>query len=101
MDFTLPDEMKMFGDSVRDWVNKEAPKDYAREVERHEDQYPFELWDKMTAACFHGVGIDEAYGGQGGDISPRFSSAAAWRARSPVSRGSGPSRPSPVPRPST
>jgi alkylation response protein AidB-like acyl-CoA dehydrogenase len=68
MDFALSDEMKMFGDSVRDWVDNEAPKDYARELERHEDAYPFELWDKMTAAGFHGIGIDERYGGQGGDI---------------------------------
>jgi acyl-CoA dehydrogenase len=68
MDFALTDEMKMFGDAVRDWVDKEAPKSYARELERHEEHYPFELWEKMTAAGFHGVGIDERYGGQGGDI---------------------------------
>jgi acyl-CoA dehydrogenase len=68
MDFALDDEMRMFADTVRDWVNKEAPKDYARAAEVREHDYPFELWDKMTAAGFHGIGIDERYGGQGGTI---------------------------------
>lgn len=68
MDFDLTDEMRMFGESVRDWVDREAPKEYARALERREDEYPFELWDKMTAAGFHAIAVDEEYGGQGGDI---------------------------------
>jgi alkylation response protein AidB-like acyl-CoA dehydrogenase len=58
----------MFADVVRDWVEREAPKSYARTLELDERTYPLELWQKMTDAGFHGVGIDEAYGGQGGDI---------------------------------
>lgn len=53
---------------VRKWVDNEAPKAWARELEQDEHQYPFELWDKFTDAGFHGIGIDEKYGGQGGDI---------------------------------
>ncbi len=68
MDFELPEELQDFARTVRDWVNREAPKSYARELEIHEHQYPFELWDKMTAAGFHGIGIPEDLGGQGGDI---------------------------------
>jgi alkylation response protein AidB-like acyl-CoA dehydrogenase len=68
MNFQLSDEMQMFSETVRDWVDREAPKSYARELEIHEHDYPFELWDKMTEAGFHGIGIDEAFGGQGGDI---------------------------------
>lgn len=64
----LSDELTAFADTVRDWVDREAPKAYARELEIKESEYPFELWDKMTAAGFHGVGIAEEYGGQGGDI---------------------------------
>jgi alkylation response protein AidB-like acyl-CoA dehydrogenase len=60
--------MQLFAESIRGWVDHEAPKGYARELEQRERDYPFELWDKMTAAGFHGIGIDEAYGGQGGDI---------------------------------
>jgi acyl-CoA dehydrogenase len=37
----------------------------AREAEH---DYPFEPWDKLTAAGFHGVGVLEDYGGQAGDV---------------------------------
>jgi alkylation response protein AidB-like acyl-CoA dehydrogenase len=68
MDFELTDEMRMFGEMVHDWVEREAPKDYARALESRESEYPFDLWDKMTAAGFHAIAVDEAYGGQGGDV---------------------------------
>ena len=68
MDFSLSEEQQAFRDSVRRWVDAEAPKSWARELERREEEYPFELWDKLTAAGFHGIGIEEEYGGQGGDI---------------------------------
>ena len=68
MDFELSDEMRMFREMVRDWVDREAPKPYARALELRDEQYPFELWDKMTKAGFHAISIDEAYGGQGGDV---------------------------------
>jgi alkylation response protein AidB-like acyl-CoA dehydrogenase len=58
----------MFRDSVRSWVDRETPKSYAREIERKEHEYPFELWDKFTAAGFHGISVAEEYGGQGGDV---------------------------------
>jgi acyl-CoA dehydrogenase len=68
MDFELTDEMKLFRDTVRDFVDREIGKDYARELERQEARYPLDLWDKLTAAGFHGIGIAEEYGGQGGDV---------------------------------
>jgi acyl-CoA dehydrogenase len=68
MDFELTDEQRMFAEMVREWVDREAPKEYAREIERHEHEYPFELWDKLTAAGFHGISVPEEYGGQGGDV---------------------------------
>lgn len=68
MDFDLTDEQQLFRSTVREWVEREAPKSYANELERKEHQYPFELWDKMTAAGFHGISVPEEYGGQGGDI---------------------------------
>src|SRR5690606_11377166 len=55
-------------DMVDSFVKAELPKDWARELERNEHEYPFELWDKFTKAGFHGLGIDEEYGGIGGDI---------------------------------
>lgn len=68
MDFELSEENRAFRDTVRRWVDAETPKAWARELERNEYEYPFALWDKFTAAGFHGIGIDEAYGGQGGDV---------------------------------
>jgi alkylation response protein AidB-like acyl-CoA dehydrogenase len=68
MDFSLSEEQVAFRDMVRRWVDAEAPKSWARDLERREEEYPFALWDKLTEAGFHGIGIDEDYGGQGGDI---------------------------------
>jgi acyl-CoA dehydrogenase len=68
MDFELTDEQQAFRESVTRWVAAEVPKSWARELERDEHNYPFALWDKLTDAGFHGIGIDEKYGGQGGDV---------------------------------
>ncbi|MDE2462524.1 MAG: acyl-CoA/acyl-ACP dehydrogenase [Alphaproteobacteria bacterium] len=68
MDFELPEEHRAFRDTVRRWIHAEIPKSWARDLERDEHNYPFALWDKFTAAGFHGVGIAEEYGGQGGDV---------------------------------
>jgi alkylation response protein AidB-like acyl-CoA dehydrogenase len=68
MNFELSEEYQLFADSVRRWVDNECPKDWCRELERREHQYPQELWDKLTEGGFHGVGIEEEYGGLGGDI---------------------------------
>ncbi len=68
MDFELSEENRAFRDMVRRWVDAEVPKSWARELERNEHEYPFALWDKFTAAGFHGIGIPEEYGGQGGDV---------------------------------
>jgi acyl-CoA dehydrogenase len=68
MDFELATEQRELAAMVRDWVEREAPKSWARELERHEHDYPFELWDRMSKAGFHAIGIPEEYGGQGGDV---------------------------------
>lgn len=68
MDFELPEEYRSFQDTVRRWVTKEAPKEWARTLEKDEHNYPFALWDKFTEAGFHGVGIAEEFDGQGGDV---------------------------------
>ena len=68
MDFSLDEETQMFRDSVRKWVDQECPKAWCRELERKEHQYPQALWDKLSKAGFHAIGIPEDYGGAGGDI---------------------------------
>lgn len=66
MDFLLSEEDEMFRKMVHDWVEKEAPKNVARDWEAKEHEYPFELWDKMSEAGFHAIGLPEEVGGQGG-----------------------------------
>ena len=68
MDFELTEQQQLFAKTVQEWVDREAPKEWARELERDEENFPFALWDKFTEAGFHGIGIAEEYGGQGGDI---------------------------------
>ncbi|MDN5851321.1 MAG: acyl-CoA/acyl-ACP dehydrogenase [Actinomycetia bacterium] len=68
MDFGLTEEQNDFVSFVHDWVEREAPKSAALEWEKNEHEFPHELYDKMTAAGFHGVGVPEEYDGQGGDI---------------------------------
>ncbi len=68
MDLELPEEHRAFRDMVESFVAAEMPKDWARQLEKDEDRYPFELWDKFTQAGFHGLGISEEYGGIGGDV---------------------------------
>jgi acyl-CoA dehydrogenase len=68
MNFELSEEVQLFRESVRRWVDRECPKDWCRDLERREHEYPQELWDKLTEGGYHGVGIDEEYGGLGGDI---------------------------------
>lgn len=63
----LDDDRRAFRDATRAWVDRHFPPDRALELERREHEYPFELWDAMTEAGFHGVGIAETHGGQGGD----------------------------------
>lgn len=66
MDFALTSEQRAFADELREWVDREIPKDYARDAERA-DSYPFELFDKLAAAGYHGTSVPREYGGQGGD----------------------------------
>lgn len=62
----LSDERLQFRRWLREWVDSECPKSLALELEKQEYTYPYGLWDKMTAAGLHGIGIPEEYGGSGG-----------------------------------
>jgi alkylation response protein AidB-like acyl-CoA dehydrogenase len=68
MNTGLTEEQLAFRDMVHKWVDAQAPKSWARALEKDEHNYPFALWDKFTEAGFHGIGIEEKYGGQGGDV---------------------------------
>nr|ART35588.1 A56 [uncultured bacterium] len=68
MDFSLTEEQQSFKDIVRRWVDAEAPKDWMRELEADEENYPLALWDKLAEQGFFGIGIPEEYDGLGGDV---------------------------------
>lgn len=57
----------MLRQTVRDFVEREIPKSKANEVEQTHE-FPQWLWDKMAAAGLHAIGVEEEYGGAGGDI---------------------------------
>lgn len=68
MDFSLSEEQEAFRDVVRRWVAAEAPKEWMRQLEADEENYPFALWDKLAEQGFFGIGIPEEHGGLGGDV---------------------------------
>lgn len=68
MDFTLSEQQELFRKTVHDWVEREFPKDTARDLEMQEFEYPHELFNKMGEVGFHAIGIEEEYGGAGGDV---------------------------------
>ncbi len=68
MDFSLSEEQVAFRDVVRRWVDAECPKDWMRQLEADEENYPYPLWDKLKEQGFFGIGIPEEWGGLGGDV---------------------------------
>ncbi|MBM3676531.1 MAG: acyl-CoA dehydrogenase [Actinobacteria bacterium] len=71
MNFSFSEEEEAFRSTIREWVEAKCPKDVALELEREEDHdgthFPQKLWDDMAEAGFFGIGIDEEFGGQGGN----------------------------------
>ncbi len=92
----LDDSRRDFRDYVRNWVDKNFPPERALELEKQEYQYPFELWDAMAEAGFHAMGIDETYGGQGGDAVDTAVLARELARSSVACPGCGESRRSPA-----
>src|SRR5262245_61851078 len=67
LDFDFTEEQRLLRQTIRELADNEFPKEYCRRLEA-QDEFPWELWDKLSEAGLHGVGIPEAYGGQGGTI---------------------------------
>ena len=60
-------EHRLLREMVRSFVDREIPKAKANEIERSE-QFPEWLWKRMADIGLQAVGVDEEYGGAGGDI---------------------------------
>ncbi|HEY1504622.1 MAG TPA: acyl-CoA dehydrogenase family protein [Stellaceae bacterium] len=66
MDFGFTDEQTMLRDSVKKLMDKHAPPEYIRRLER-EQAYPYELYDEWIRAGLLAMPFPEKYGGLGGN----------------------------------
>jgi len=66
MNFGFTEEQNILRKSVRDFMEKECPTEYVRELDEKE-QYPYEIYGKMAKLGWFGLPIPEEYGGSGLD----------------------------------
>jgi alkylation response protein AidB-like acyl-CoA dehydrogenase len=67
MDFSFSKSEKLLQKSARDFLTKECA-DTAREAEKTDESYLFNIWNKIVDLGWTGIGIPEEYGGMGGDV---------------------------------
>jgi len=67
LDFDLTEDQQDFQSYLRGFVDEKLPKDFCREIEAR-TEFPRDLWQILSDAQLHGIGIPEEYGGQGGGI---------------------------------
>ena len=65
MDVLPNEEEQMVKNLAREFLEAESPPRLARDMEKDEQGYPPELWDKMAQLGWFGMSIPEVYGGQG------------------------------------
>lgn len=64
MDFEFTKEQQMMRNSIREFMRKECPREYIRELEEKEE-FPVELYKKMGKLGWFGLPFPEEYGGSG------------------------------------
>jgi alkylation response protein AidB-like acyl-CoA dehydrogenase len=65
MDLGLTEEQELLKNSARDFLEKEVPEAYVREMEEDATGYSPEVWRKMADLGWQGLIVPEAYGGVG------------------------------------
>jgi alkylation response protein AidB-like acyl-CoA dehydrogenase len=65
MDLGLTEEQELLKNSARDFLEKECPESYVRQMEEDERGYSPEVWRKMAELGWQGLMIPEQYGGAG------------------------------------
>ena len=68
MDFGFSKDQKMIQKSVKDFLEKECPKEKVRELEEDNIGFDPELWEKMAELGWMGIAFPEEYEGTDGDI---------------------------------
>jgi alkylation response protein AidB-like acyl-CoA dehydrogenase len=82
MDFSFSDEQRMLRDSVSKLMDRHAPPDEIRRLDR-ERAYPYALYDEWVKAGLLRMPFPEAYGGLGGDALDMVIIAEEISRRSP------------------
>ena len=67
LNFDLGKEKDFLRENIRALVEREAPREYAREMDEKEE-FPHKVWKALADNGFLGIPIDERYGGVSGDI---------------------------------
>ena len=65
MDLGLSEEQQMLREFARDFLEKECPESYVRQMEEDEHGYSPDVWRKIGEQGWTGLMIPEAYGGAG------------------------------------
>lgn len=65
MDVLPSEEEQMVKNLAREFLEAECPPRLAREMEKDEQGYPPELWNKIADLGWFGMSLPEEYGGQG------------------------------------
>jgi len=65
MDLGLSEEQEMLKNVARDFLEKEVPEKYVRDMEEDDRGYSPEVWSKMAAQGWQGLLIPEQKGGSG------------------------------------
>jgi acyl-CoA dehydrogenase len=67
LNFDLGKEKEFLRQNVRALVEREVPREYARELDEKEE-FPHKVWKALAESGYLGIPIAEEYGGVGGDI---------------------------------
>ena len=67
LNFDFTPEQRRLRKTVRQFVERECPKQLAREAEL-ETEFPQEIANRIAEAGLNGIGIPEEFGGEGGDL---------------------------------
>ncbi len=68
MDYSLSEEQQMLKTTARDFLEKECPESFVREMEEDEDGHSPEMWHKIADLGWLGLVYPERYGGTGGNF---------------------------------
>jgi len=68
MDFSLSEEQEMLKTMARDFLEKECPESFIRDMEEDDDGYSPELWKKIADLGWLGLIYPEQYGGTAGNL---------------------------------